>query len=431
MSESITYIANPGGEYKATSLSPEDKISYGHLALFLILLPFDRICTELVLISLFIHTSIHLHRKRVAAVFNRQTLILSSVFLLHLICLAWSPDKKEGMSYLLRQLAILLFPLILSATGLDLYKARKKLLQVFGFSLVLIILYLYADALRIILYYHLPVKRLLSQAFINHNFSSPIGLHATYMSIFVALAATAFLRFLITEERRNWQALYSISLLVLFAGLIQLSSRSVLISYLLVTAVVFPFFIPKGRKRLLFILVVLACSLISLAGIIKVDSLKKRYVAELKTDLTQKSINNDLIESRATRWKAILPLVWQSPVIGHGTGSEKKLLQETYFTNKLYNSYLNELNTHNQYLKLWLETGIIGLLVFLFTLAWGIVTALRNRDIILLSFMIIITIVCFSENMLDVNKGIFFYAFFFSFFVKGSKPRAGNLRFTG
>lgn len=366
-----------------------------------------------------------------AAVFNRQTLILSSVFLLNIICLAWSPDKKEGVSYILRQLAVFLFPLVLSATGIDLTANRKKLLQVFGFSLVFVIFYLYADAIRIILYYKMPVKSLLSQAFINHNFSGPIGLHATYLSLFVATAATAFLYFLITETNRNRQILYGISLLILFAGLIQLSSRSVLISFLLTTAFLFPFFIPKGRKRSLFIVVVLACSLISLIGIIKVDSLKKRYVAELKTDLTQKSINNDLIESRVTRWKVILPLVWQSPVIGHGTGAEKKLLQESYFTNKLYNSYLNELNTHNQYLKLWLETGIIGLLVFLFTLAWGIVIAVKRRDILFLSFMIMVAIACFSENMLDVNKGIFFYAFFFSFFIKESKPGKENLRFTG
>jgi hypothetical protein len=35
--------------------------------------------------------------------------------------------------------------------------------------------------------------------------------------------------------------------------------------------------------------------------------------------------------------------------------------------------------------------------------------------------MLLVAIVSFSENLLDVDKGIFFYAFFFSFFVFSSE----------
>lgn len=419
---------NPVDDLVARSRIMENRITMGHLVLFLVFLPFDRIYTELVLISLLAHTLIHLNQSRVRNIFSSQTIIISSVFLLNMVCLAWSPDKKEGIDYLLRQLAILLFPVIFAAGNIDLEKNRKLLLQVFGFTCVIVLLYLYADALRIIFYYGLPVKSLFTQAFINHNFSAPIGLHATYLSLYAALSAVVFLHLLINEDRRKWQLVYTISLLILFAGLIQLSSRAVLLSFMFVLAVVFPFFIPAGKKRVRFILVVLGCSLLALVGIIKADSLKKRYVADLKTDLTQNSINNEMIESRLTRWKAIVPLVWQAPATGHGTGAEKRLLMETYFEKKLYNSYLNELNSHNQYLKFLLETGFAGLLFFLLTIGLGIVIATRNRDIIFLSFMIIFTIVCFSENILDVNKGIFFYAFFLSFFIYGSKPGTVKLR---
>ncbi|MFN8290127.1 MAG: O-antigen ligase family protein [Chitinophagaceae bacterium] len=404
------------------------KITAGHLALFLILLPFDRICTELVLISLLAHTIIHLGSTGAGRIYTRETLVLSAIFLLNLIALAWSPDKKEGVNYLVRQLAIILFPFMLSVAGDTVQLYRDRLLKVFGFTCVLVLLYLYADAIRIILYYRLPVKSLLSQAFLNHNFSAPIGLHATYLSAFVALSAVYFLHQLIREGKRKQQAVYGPCLLILFAGMIQLSSRAVLISFLLVVVLGFPFFIPSGKKRVRYLLLLFTCSLMALTGIIKVDSLKKRYVADLRSDLAQNSINNEVLESRLTRWKAIIPVALQSPVIGHGTGAEKHLLQNTYFEKRLYNSYLNELNTHNQYLKSFLETGLTGLFLFLFTIGWGIAKALKNRDIIFLSFMSITAVVSFSENMLDVNKGIFFYSFFFSFFVFGSKPRAADLR---
>ena len=129
-----------------------------------------------------------------------------------------------------------------------------------------------------------------------------------------------------------------------------------------------------------------------------------------------------MLEPRVARWQLIWKVAGQSPVLGHGTGTEHHLLQEAYFQNKLYNSYLHELNSHNQYLAFLVETGAWGLLLFLLTLVIGFVTAIHQKDILFFSFLVIFCIVSFSENLLDTNKGIFFYAFFFSFFVHSGKP---------
>jgi O-antigen ligase len=148
--------------------------------------------------------------------------------------------------------------------------------------------------------------------------------------------------------------------------------------------------------------------------IFNVDTFRTRYVSELKTDLTDKVKIIENTEPRLARWEAIFELIKKSPVVGYGNGSETRLLQEKYFQKGLYISYLNEFNTHNQYLAIMLKTGIIGLLLFLYILYFGYATAIRNRDLLLLAFMIIITVVSLSENILDLNKGIFFYSFFFS-----------------
>jgi len=120
----------------------------------------------------------------------------------------------------------------------------------------------------------------------------------------------------------------------------------------------------------------------------------------------------------------------RSPVIGHGSGSEKRLLKDMYFKKRLYNSYLLELNAHNQYLSFLLKSGVLGLLIFFFTLGYGFWTAWNNRDIVFTAFMLLISVVSFSENMLDVNKGIFFYAFFFSVFLFTGKPLPEISRFS-
>jgi O-antigen ligase len=110
-------------------------------------------------------------------------------------------------------------------------------------------------------------------------------------------------------------------------------------------------------------------------------------------------------------------LIKQSPLIGHGAGSEIGLLQEKYFAKKFYSSYLHRLNAHNEYLSYLIKTGICGLAVYLATLVYGFKKSIRKRDVVFFSFMILIAVVSLSENVLDVDKGVMFYSFFFSFFV--------------
>jgi len=114
-----------------------------------------------------------------------------------------------------------------------------------------------------------------------------------------------------------------------------------------------------------------------------------------------------------------MELIKQSPVIGYGSGSEKELLKEKFFEKKLFTSYLHEFNAHSEYLSFLIKTGIIGFALFIYVLYFGFAVALQRQDILFLSFMTLIAIVAISENFLDVNKGIFFYSFFFSLFLLG------------
>jgi len=380
----------------AISDSTENRISYYHLLVFLVL--------------------------------TLQNLLLSSVFLLHLAGMIHSRDKLQALKDAEIMLAILIFPFAFSADGLELRKYKTRLCMVFGLTCVFTILYLYADAFRIILYHSMPLRSLFSPVFMNHNFSEPIGLHATYLSMFAVLSAAIFIYFFNEKPLRGRRWLYIIFLLILLAGLLQLASRAALVAFITIL-LVFPLFKKKGRIRSAFIIAVIIITGLILLGITQIDAFKKRYMVEFREDLAISPINNELTESRAERWDGALQLIKESPFIGHGSGSEKRLLMEKYFESGFYNSYLNELNAHNQYLSMLINTGILGLSIYLLTILYGFAAALRNRDPVFISFMTLISIVGFSENILDVNKGIFFYAFFFSFFIKCGNPLGLSTRF--
>jgi len=399
-----------------------NKVSYHHLAFFLIALPFDFFYSELILISFGIHTFIHVRKGYWQRVFSKPVLVQSSLFILGLLAISYSSDKQEAVNVTTRQLAILVFPVLFALNSLDIEKYKINLFCIFGFTCVATILYLYTDAVRTIIYFHLPFSSLLTTLFMNHNFSLPIGIHATYLSAYIAFSLLFFLYLLLTDEKPRQKWIWIFSSVILFAGLVQLSSRAVFIAFLMVINLAFPFFLFKGKRRIAFLLTASLVSAGAVLVIMNVDSFKTRYISELKTDLTNnvKIIENS--EPRLARWNAIAELVKASPVLGYGTGSEKRLLKEKYFEKGLYISYLNEFNTHSEYLGVLLKTGLVGLLLLLYVLYFGFATAIQNKDLLFLSFMMIIAIVSVSENILDLNKGIFFYSFFFSFFLCKTKP---------
>ncbi len=403
-----------------------NKISYYHLAVFLIALPFDFFYSEIILISFLMHTLIHTRKVDVKNIFSKSVLILISIYLLGLAAILYSPDKSEGINVVSRQLAMLLFPVLFALTSLDLGKYKLNLICIFGFTCTATILYLYADAVHTLFYFHLPLPSLFTQAFMNHNFSMPVGIHATYLSVYTAFSLLVFLYLALKKPELKQRWIYIIAAVILSAGLIQLSSRAVFIAFLITVNLAFTFFLFHGKKRLLFFLTASCISVITLLVILSVDSFKTRYISELKADLTNDVKIVENTEPRLARWNATIELIKGSPVIGYGTGAEKRLLKEKYFEKGLYISYLNEFNAHSEYLSILIKTGVIGLAIFAYILYFGFTSAIRKKDILFLSFMVIITIVSVSENILDLNKGIFFYSFFFPFFLLGSSTDRKN-----
>lgn len=400
-----------------TQATLSHKISYYHLLVFVAALPFDFFYSELVLISFLIHTFLHFRQQHLRYVDKSKILIVSSVYLLTLFCTIYSNDQSEAFSEWMKQLSLLLFPLLLFINPIPIRKYRESLLYGFTLTCTLTILYLYADAFRTIFYYHLGISTLFTQGFMNHSFSEPIHLHATYLSIYTCFAVIFLIDKIINARMNKGRLLKLLCLLILSAGLLQLASRMILIFLLTYIILIAPLYYFTGFRRIRFIL----CSLLLLTCVLFTFShfkaFEERYITDLKEDISLHAPIEHINDSRAQRWSIAFELIAQSPVAGYGSGSEKRLLREAYFQHQLYDSYLHQLNAHNQYLSFLIKSGILGLIVFLISLLTGLRYAILQKDILFIAFMVMIVMVCFTENILDVNKGIFFYGFFYSLFL--------------
>lgn len=396
--------------------TPVTKISYYHLLAFMASLPFDFFYSHIILASFCLHTLIQLNRKAIKPVFTVTNLLLQSVFFVTLLSTIYTINRPEAFNQWGRHITILLFPILFCLSPFDLKKYRGQLLL--GFSLVcsLVVLYLYADAFRTIRHYRLPLRDLISAAFTNQNFSDAIEMHATFLSLQLAIALIYLLPELLKKQRAANKFIYSICSVILIAGIIQLSSKSIFLALLLIINLAVPYFLLKDKKRVKFIAISASLSVVVIMLLFTVGNFRVRLVNDLKYDLALTSTDK-VFDSRLDRWGTAAKLISKSPIIGYGAGSELGLLHESFFKKKYYNSFLNNLNAHNEYLSMLLKSGIIGLLIYLATLWFGFRQALQRKDLLLFTFMVLIAVVSLSENILDVDKGVIFYAFFFSFFI--------------
>ncbi len=390
------------------------------LLLFLVFsLPFDMVYSSVLFIGLSFLTLIDLNLAKLKEI-PKQAPFFFSVFLLGILAYSYSYHKHEAGFILERQLTILLFPFILPlAITIDKPKINA-LLSALASSCVLAIFYLFIHMVINIHYkLHLPLlNTMFSGAFFNHQFSEPIDIHAGYFSMYVAFALF-YLISLFTRLSSLRSRLFLLAVLfIIFLGLFFLASRNTIITTLIVFLFVFPFyFVTKKLRFSIIVLLFLGFVFIAFKNI---PYLRERFSVELLSEI--KPLNNGLYmnyssaEPRYERWEGGMALVKRSPLIGYGTGDEIAMLKTQYIQKGLYISYLEDFNAHNQYLSFLLKNGVLGLAIFLMAFVYYLRLAFLNRDFMYISFLILLLIGFYTENVLDANKGILFFTFFNTLF---------------
>jgi len=394
--------------------TPAGKISYYLLLVFVTTLPFDRIFSELALIALLLHTLIHLRKEDISWSFRWLGWMSAGLYLLTMAGTLYATRSSDAWPEWEHQLALLLFPLIVWFSRLDWQWYRPRLLKAFAFSCLFTAVYLYGVTLYDIYFHGEPLNVLFTKPHMNHYFSHPIGLHATYYAAYLGLSVVVFADRLFRRPAGKLAMLgYSLAMLLCLFTIFQLASRAVCIAMVVIVNLLIPIYMVKGQLRWRLFIGIFSLTLMSLLVIWRNSHLHSRYVVQLKQDL--RSDTGAILdpEPRMVRWQCAWEAIRASPWMGYGTGEEVRQLKERYYAHHLMISYTLGLNAHNQFLSFWLKTGIFGMLIYITVLLLAFKEAWRRKDIYLMSFALIIVCISLSENILDVNKGIFFFSMFF------------------
>ena len=156
-----------------------------------------------------------------------------------------------------------------------------------------------------------------------------------------------------------------------------------------------------------------------------------QIIWEYKTFRQTGYLNAFSVIQRYDFWKASAKIIKQHFLIGVGTGNMNIAFKKQY---ELMNTTLalnNRWRSHNQYLSIFVDFGIIGFIWFLITLFYPLyILRKTNKDVkyptfniqystILLyfSFLLIIILSMFTEDTLETQAGVTFFAFFNSLFL--------------
>lgn len=196
----------------------------------------------------------------------------------------------------------------------------------------------------------------------------PVGIilrnHATQGIMFAVAAFTSSILLLSQEKSlsKNQRWLMLLSILLLVGNVIYVTpGRSGYLAFI-VLAITLVFSYAYTNKKLLFPLIALALIPVLLFSSPTVRQRVTQGVGEAQ----QVDTNNQdtSMGIRMVLWKNTLELIKEHPILGYGTGSFKSA-----YTPKVLNGPKWQLDIthdpHNQFLKIWVEQGGWGLLVFL------------------------------------------------------------------
>jgi len=325
--------------------------------------------------------------------------------------LIYSENIKTGWSVVFSRLSLVFFPLILLNPGEKILINIRFLLKLFSISTAVYILICFIHAIivsislsngEIIFNPHPPEGYWMSYFFGNY-FS--INQHPSYLAMYVTFSAlysfeSGFYQFKKPKSRYLWFGL-GIFLLV---SLYFLSSRSGLLGSLILIPAYFIYRFKNNRNKILLLLLLIFFVLIP---VLSTNVRVKIIIDEVSNKTLMNKVNED---GRLNIWKSAIIIIRNNTLLGVGIGDVRDELHKEYV--KIGNQDLinNNYNVHNQFLEVFVESGLVGLTLFLLILFIMLVIAYKDRNLLLALFVFMMILSFMFETVLYRLAGVTFFS---------------------
>ncbi len=350
----------------------------------------------------------------------RLVILFISLYFVSIIGIFYTANLPRGFFRLQQQSAILLFPLVFGCSNV---MSPKMLRTIFSHFILATIIAALLGLAHGFLRYHPATGYPFDSG---HAFVYPNG----YPYIMVLNCLLSLI--LIAEKKYNpvlgrpW--LIILCLVFLSAYLLLLNVRLLSVCWLLILIYYIFRIISVRAHRLMISFAVLGLACLAF---FKIPMFRDKW-DELRNYPEEGVIRLDKdaslgrswggVSIRMALWECSEDLILRHPFTGVGTGDIQDSLQQAYEERKFYfASRYNHYNIHNQYLHMLIGFGAGGLAILLACIAAPALIlrgdAFRRTRLL---FLLLFFLICFTEVILDINKGIIWYSFFNSIFAFGA-----------
>lgn len=341
-------------------------------------------------------------------------LFLALIYFLYLSNFFFLSNNSKNINLAVKALPLIIFPLIFFSTPTKYYR-NSTIFTGFSIGAVITVLICWGRIILDILSKKDPIDQasyFFEWIYTDFNLLKPFNAHPSYIGVMIVLVMVILICHEGFKNFRKEKILYRMTLLVLMFFILQTNSR---ISFLCLILFLSYYFLRNFNKKSIL-------QFFSIFIVLLLLSLKFDYLFNKITSIL--SIDGKITFDRYPRWTAILNenLMWGNRWIGVGKEKAQFIYNEAYFKNGFNQALQEHYNAHNQYLDFFVSNGIIGLSVFFIALIFFIIKT--HKNIISLSFILIIFLFSFSETIFGKSVGLIFFSFFYSLLYMNFRNKA-------
>ncbi|MDL2314716.1 O-antigen ligase family protein [Bacteroidales bacterium OttesenSCG-928-C19] len=325
-----------------------------------------------------------------------------SLYFIYVIGILYSPDKLSGISELETKITLLLMPILFLLIPKRLFSEENQKKYLFSYILSCLV---FAAWTLIKAYLRFSGNPKIST---DTFFKSDLALHVhtTYASLFFVMGIAFSFYLLKKISLKKWQKYSLIGVICIFFGYtILLSSRGGLLALIITSILIIISFI-KTKKSIIygFLSFILFTTLLLFLGE-RVNYLHRR-INDTKSAIENFHEDAPKQDARISLWKNTIPVIKERFWFGIGTGGKDIAMDAIKIEE---NPDLN--NPHNQYLQTAIEVGFLGVLFLCFMFSTALWVGVKKRSYLLTIFILIFSVNCLFESMLERVQGNTFFMF--------------------
>lgn len=361
---------------------------------------------------------------------NKLYLATVAIFISFALGLIHTANLSLGLKDLEHKLSLLLIPLVVFTSSSPTKRTMKYIFSGFATSTILV-----TSVALVLGLFNFLNNGDISKLFY-HQLANNVNMHAVYLSCYLVFSFFIIIQKVSFENFRNLRSILLLALEAYIVGLLILLSSKTLLTVFILALTGYTLWRLYSRKKFLIgFILIFFLNLTVLVTLILTPYTSHRFKQLLYTKfevLNQDTFNYDTefngLSLRLLLWKFALLINERenAEIMGVGTGDSRDKLNEIYREFNLYQGNLHivgdtgyqNYNTHNQFVETYLKLGALGLLYLILYFIIIIYFSVQQKKVLFTLWLFIFLSFSLTETTLQTNKGIVYFSFFISIFLK-------------